>query len=353
MKRMIVASAAMLLTATCLYTNSTFANSEDEVLTEAQEEALSNFSENLQGWLDRRASLEGSENSLMMSLMNPPTGGDVIITPDNPDNGFPGNPGDGPIPIPPTDGMPGDFGSPGGFDFPTFTRKSGAAEIIALESLYQTLMFYGVVHIIERKGTRKDFKIIQSKNGYFKNVTSLDVAFAIRTFSLYIQALLCNDPSQKNVRRMLGQVKWEEIGLRFKYDMAWALLGNLLPKEPNQIMKLGTRWKALSQLLSSIPTLSAQMGKEQSSELRSWASSITDVVNILSRLNKLMCFVDVRPDPREEIGKRTVVKALLELDKRTTERYSELKDLLDQVEKEGKRAQVDLIQSTSSSQQIP
>jgi len=318
---------------------------DDEIVSPTQEDQLSRFSDFLHQSLNRRAQVEGSGiNFLSPPNDGNPAGPDVVITPGGGtgyDDGFGGDPRDNPNPYPYPDV------DTTGLDLPFITRKSGAAELLALEALYQTLMYYGVVHIVEKKGTRRDFKIIESRSGYFKDLTSLDIAFAIRAFSLYVVAMLCNDPSQANFAKMLSQVKPEEIGLRFKYDMAWALLGNYLPREPNEVMKLGTKWKALNQVLGSTRSLGTY-NKEQVGTLKTWATSIGDVVNILSRLNKLMCYVDIRPDPREEIKKRMVTRGLLDMKKRLDERYADLKDLVDAVAKEGKKEQLDTLKKAPS-----
>lgn len=273
------------------------------------------------------------------------------------DISHPINPGDYPgdinFPTDPTDSQPYDptTGSDY-FPFPS-TSRTGASEKVALEVLFQTFMFYGVTHILEKKGTQIDFKVIRSKYNYFTDITKIDIAYAIREFARYLNAHLCGQATMQNFYRAFAQVPAEEIGLRFKYDMAWALLGNSLPREANQVMKLGTRWKALDQILSTTSVLrtpsseptdigSAPIGKAggQIRELRSWATSIRDVVNVLTRLNKLLCYVDIRPNPKEELKKRVVVGKILEMGRRLTERYSEFKELLDQVNKQGKSEQI-------------
>jgi len=292
-------------------------------LNDVDEANLSRFSELIGQSLHKRALAEGSA-----TFLNDP---DVIVTPGT-DDGYGGDPSDKPTDVPQTES--------GTVDLPFITRKSGAAELLALEALYQTLMFYGVVHIVEREGSKKSFRVVETRSGNFKNLTSLDVAFAIRTFSLYITALLCNDPSMSNFSRLLQQVKPEELGLRFKYDMAWALLGNHLPREPNDIFALGSRWRGVHQIFASTKSLST-MPQGQSSELRSWLTSLGDVVNILTRLNKLMCFVDARPDPREEIKKRSVINALLRIDRGLNDRYADLKEIIDEIDKETKAAKIE------------
>ncbi len=234
--------------------------------------------------------------------------------------------------------------------FPT-TMRYGSSEKIALEVLFQTLNFYGVAHIVEKKSAQVNFQVIKSQYGYFMNLTKLDIAYAIREFSRFFTAHLCGQATMQNFYKAFAQVPAEEIGLRFKYDMAWALLGNSLPKEPNQVQSLGTRWKALQQILSTTTILKSgsslpadgdgPSAATKYRELRSWAGSISDVVNILGRLNKLMCFVDIRPNPKEELKKRVVVGKILEMDRKLTQKYTEYKELLDQVQKEARGSLLD------------
>jgi len=262
---------------------------------------------------------EGMPNAFMQAP-------DVIVKPgDGEDNGYGGNPSDEPS----SGGSYTDIDT-SELDLPFSGRRSGAAELIALETLYQTLMFYGVIHVVERQGNKKSFKIVQSRSGYFINLTALDVAFAIRAFSQYIVALLCNEPTQENFSKLLSQFKPEEIGLRFKYDMAWALLGNYLPKDANDIFKMGTKWKTITQIFATTQSIRS-MDPASASHFRTWVAGLGDVMNMVVRLNRIMCFVDVRPDPREEIKKRILVKNLLTIDKGLGDRYGEMKELLDEI----------------------
>jgi len=268
--------------------------------------------------------------------------GDDVINPTIPGGGLGG--GTDPWePLPQDPLTPGDGTIPGWDDslMPGlgFSQKNGGAEWVALEVLFQTLNFYGVVHYVEKNGSVINFKIMQSKSGYFKDLNKLDVAYAVREFGRYLKAALCNNPSMENFYRMFAQVPPEEIGLRFKYDMAWALLGNALPKDPNEIMKLSTRWQTLNQVLNST-SFSKSEDPAQAKEYRSWVSYMSDIVKMLSGLNKLTCLVDVRPIPREELKKRFVISKMLEFGKRMNERYAPFKEILDQAKKEGQQAQI-------------
>jgi hypothetical protein len=313
-----------------------------ESQTENKEAALDRWILKTQSFLEKRSRANidgqfafGSEDQIEEYLDMYLAGDDEIVIPDFDDQGFGDDDAFNPFPDPTDD--PLDFDLPN-LPFPYSSRRSGASEILALEVLYQTFMFYGVIHIVEKQRHTVKFKVIRSKSGYFKNLTKLDVAYAIREFSRFFLAHLCNKSTMANFYDAFAQVPPEEIGLRFKYDMAWALLGNTLPKEPNAIYAMGTRWKALNQILRSTDSIKGNSTEQK--ELKSWASSVTDVVNILSRLNKLMCYVDIRPKPKDELKKRIVVKKILRMEARLRDRYSKFKELLDSVENEAKKAQL-------------
>jgi hypothetical protein len=253
-----------------------------------------------------------------------------------------GNPIDTDFPVDPID-QPYDPVNNYGYLTYGVSTRNGSAERLALEVLFQTLSYYGVAHIAEKKGAQIEFKILKSKFGYWNNLTKLDIAFAIREFSRYITAHLCGMTTMENFYRAFAQVPIEEIGLRFKYDFAWALMGNSLPKEPNQMMMISTKWKALQQILTASATF--QSSKIEAKELKTWATSISDVVNILGRLNKLMCYVDIRPNPRDEIRKRIVVTKFLEMERRLNEHYSDYKEIIDAAQKSGRTSQLNALRA--------
>jgi|GEM_PF-4258256 len=225
------------------------------------------------------------------------------------------------------------------FPFPGSYGRDGAAYIIGMEVLYQTFKYFGVEIAIQRTNSQVDFHIIKSKSGYFKNITKLDVVYALQEFARYLKAHLCDDMSMDNVGKMFAQVPEEEIGFRFKYDMAWALLGNPLPRTPNAAFALGRKWSALGQLLNHSRLIQSQ-GNNQAQEMNKWISVINDVVGIAVQLNKLMCFVDVTPKPEEEIRKRIVVKKLLNMQKKINERYNTYKDMVDKAKQAGMEQQI-------------
>lgn len=295
-------------------------------ISEKEEMQLSRFIEILDSQLTEisMADAEGMQPRIL-------SGPDDLITPTSPEDGFPDGPSDGGLPIPDID--------TGGLDLPYLSRKSGAANIIAAKTLLQTLLFYGVVHVVETNGSRKTFKVIQSRSGYFKDLTTIDVAFAMQTFSNYIVALLCNDPHIYNMHRLLTQLKDAEIGLRFKYDMAWALLGNYLPREANDIYRLGTQWRTFSRVAESTSKMPG-VSRESASSLKQWFSTLSQIIGIANNLSKLTCFVDVRPDPREELIKRQVIESLLEMQKETREAYEDIGEVVDLLEKETREAQL-------------
>lgn len=216
---------------------------------------------------------------------------------------------------------------------PSFGKKSGAADIIALEVLFQTLNYYGVKHSIQKRGSSYAFKLTSSKHPGFNDLTNAEVAFAIRTFSKFLLAHLCGDGSQDNVYRVFSQIKPEAIGLRFMNDMTFALLGNELPKQPNEVYALGTKWKAIMDILNSLSW--SKDAQKDSPELKSWLIGMSDIVNALQKINRLVCYIDIRPKPREELKKRIVNTRLLTLKTRFAERYPDQKEILDAAKKAG------------------
>jgi hypothetical protein len=215
--------------------------------------------------------------------------------------------------------------------------RQGSSFIIAMEVLYQTLQFYGVDHVLEKKGSVIDFRIIESKRGYFRDLDRIQVAFALQEFSNYLNAHMCNQPTVENFYRIFSQVPAEEIGLRFKYDMAWALLGNYLPRQPNAAFALGARWTALGSILGNSSTIRGQVEDEK--ELASWTNMLSDAVNVVQHLSRLMCYVDIRPKPKEEIKKRITINNLLQLSARMFESYDRFSPLIDEATAQGQTQQ--------------
>lgn len=213
--------------------------------------------------------------------------------------------------------------------------RRGSAYIVGMEVLYQTFAFFGVKALIKRENTRVEFKVIESTEGYFQHLTKLDVAFALREFARYLNAHLCNRPTMENFYKAFTQVPPEEIGFRFKYDMAWALLGNPLPRDANNIFLLGKRWTSFGKLIQQSNLIKSQ-GAEETKEARRYVSILGDIVEIVTELNKLTCFVDIRPDPKEELRKRLVVKKILNLQRSVDEKYADLKDMHDLIEEAAK-----------------
>ncbi len=253
--------------------------------------------------------------------------GDDVFNP-IPGDGFPTDPSDEPY-------YP-DYGN--WYPFPTSSR-SGLADRLAMEVLFQTLNFYGVSHYVEKKGTQVQFKIAKSVNGYFTKLNNTDIAYAIREFSKYIVAHMCNQPTTENFYRMFSQIPREEIGLRFKYDMALALLGHQLPKEPNSIYRVGGQWAAIDKILNSNKN-------NQDPELKNLFGMVRTVISFLTNLNKVNCFsLDIRPVPKDEIKKRIVAKNFLEMEKDLNERYEPYKEILNQARREGQATQIEAIKT--------
>lgn len=254
------------------------------------------------------------------------------------------------------DPFPSDPTNPGGLD-PNFdwgnldptgslvTRKNGSSERLAAYVMLQTLNFYGVKHYYKKDGARTDFKIVSSKNGYFMSLTKLDIAYAIREFGRYITAHLCGQATPENFYRLFSQIP--EVGLRFKYDMAWALLGNNLPKEPNQIMKMGSRWSTMSKIINGTSALRTGGGdlSGTKSDVQTWSNNIKDIVNVMTQLNGLMCYVDLRPIPREEIKKRIVIKKFLQMEVELNNEYAKYKDIIDQANRQAVKDQLNTLRS--------
>jgi hypothetical protein len=193
-----------------------------------------------------------------------------------------------------------------------------------MEVLYQTLEYYGVRHYFGKKGSRVEFEVISSKDGYFGSLDSAQIAFALREFSRYLTSHTCNDPSMENFAKMFSQIPLEELGLRFKFDMAWALMGNYLPKEANSIYRMSQKWSIINQAASGQRSLPSQDGQS----LSQYLTYINDAINFIQAMNRSHCFVDVRVNPREEILKRVTVKKFLNLERSLFERYSENHELI-------------------------
>lgn len=256
-------------------------------------------------------------------------------TPPNLDDIFSPDPINRPIPYDGSSGFPG---------LPSYSSRMGAAYIVAIEVLFQTLDFFGVEALIPLDKNQREFKVIHSKSGYFTNLSRIDVASALTSFARYLNAYLCNDMNMQNFyKAIIVQVPIEEIGFRFKYDMAWALLGNNLPKNSHEVQELGKRWQILQGLIQKGQSVSNE-GAEQKKEMTSWLGMMTDVVGILDGLNKLSCFVDIRPRPKEELRKRLVVTKLLELVRTSTDRYNtQLQKLLEQARQEAESSDLENI----------
>lgn len=219
------------------------------------------------------------------------------------------------------------------------SSQRGSALLVSMIVLKQTLDYFGVVHYLDQQGSKIGFVVVESKKNYFKNVDRSSVYFALKEFSRYLTAHLCNNPTPENFYRAFAQVPIEEIGFRFKFDMAWALLGNSLPREPNGIYELGKKWKALGSVLAGADTLyKGENVKGQ--ELKSWGIVMNDIVGIVTQLNKLMCLVDIRPKPREELIKRISVKTLLNAERDFIAENDKIRELYLQFEEEQEEEQL-------------
>jgi len=261
-----------------------------------------------------------SKEDVRMNLM-----GDEEPTPEDIDKYFQNDPSNKPIQY------------DGSFSFPFPSAGSstrGAAYIIAQEVLFQTLQFYGVVPLIRVVDSKLEFKILESKSGYFKNLSKLQVAYALREFARFLNAHLCSDASQENFyKAIIIQVPIEQIGIRFKNDMTWALLENPLPRDPNSSFLLGRKWSALGKLLGSSTVVREQA--EKKSDIEEVLSRLTDIVGLIQGLDRIMCFVDIIPKAKVELRKRLVNKALLDLIRKMEDRADGLEELYRQAAEEG------------------
>lgn len=215
----------------------------------------------------------------------------------------------------------------GSSPYPGFIPSNGSAYLLAIDVLFHTLEFYGVGFYFEKTGNAVNFQVISSKDGYFRDLDASTIAFALREFSKYLVAHMCGDPSIQNFYKITTQIPMEKIGMRFKNMMAWALLGNYLPREPNGTIQVGQKWSTIAQVLNS----QRSMPPEQTSELRKYIQTISDVVNFLTTFNRTYCFVDIRIKPREEIMNRIVVKKFLNLARDIHLRSEQNRELIESI----------------------
>lgn len=244
-------------------------------------------------------------------------------TPSNPSK--PGNWWDSDNPTDPVDPW-----APWPFPGSSGTKTSGAANIIATKILLETLKYYGVRYSLT-KNQRGDlqFKVIESKRGYYLSLTNDKIAYAVKEMSGFLVGQMCNDPSPENLYKLFVQVPPGKLGVRFMYDMAWALLENSLPKDPSKMLALNSKWKVLADVINeSGPLL-------ENEKLSNISRVITTVLNSLYKLGKLRCIVDVTPDPRYEYVKRNVVNQLLKLQREIDTRPDNIPDVVNEAEKKG------------------
>ncbi len=245
----------------------------------------------------------------------------------------PDHPGD--FPLDPVD-TPLDFGYS---SYPlTMNNRRGSLYDISRALLYETLTFYGVAHIARSKNYRVRYQGLASKFGYFTDLDDAVVNQAIAEFSRYFNAHLCSMPVAQNFYKAFNQLPRsgnsllsERLAMRFKNDFAWALLGNSLPREPNQVMLLNSQWNVLKQLAAGTSVLQGDR------ELRSLVAMVSDLLNLGKTLNKVNCFVDIRPNPREEIKKRTLIRQILEMRRYLDFRYDEYQEIVDRFKEEGQK----------------
>jgi hypothetical protein len=243
---------------------------------------------------------------------------------------------------------------------PNAQIKDDAVQILATEVLYQTLTYFKVKHVFGKVKDKSNtvsyaFKVISPVDGQpYQDLDSETVIYAIKQFRKYVIGLICNDPSPGRILSMMNRY---DVGTRFRWDMAWALLGNDLPDAPNKFMRFGAKWRKFSAAVDGIengsmlriqnpngdysninPNLGAATGVGLA-HMGYIAKEIVGVMrlagDIISALLELVCFSDLSVNQTKELQKKDVVYKLLEVKRKAYDRYGPLRPLLEEI---GKRA---------------
>ena len=243
---------------------------------------------------------------------------------------------------------------------PTMQLKDDGLQIVATEVLYQTLTYYKVKHVFGKvKANVWGFKVIDARDGEpFQDIEIDIVIGAIKQFRRYVAGLLCNNPDPA---RMLGMLKAYNLGQRFRWDMAWALLGNDLPEAPNRYMKFGSRWRKFSAAIDGIQNGSIMRLRNLNGEMINYnagnaaqavgaatgssamhigfiAREIVGIIqligDIISEALNLFCISDLSFDKNKEAQKQQSVIKLLAIKKDLYDRYSSMRKILDEMGKQ-------------------
>jgi len=253
--------------------------------------------------------------------------------------------------------------------------KDDAVQILAVEVLYQTLSFFKVKNVfgkIPNKGNTYGFKVLNALEGQpYQDLDTEGVIYAIKQFRKYVIGLLCNQP---NPSRVLAMMNSFDVGKRFRWDMAWALMGNDLPDAPNKYMTFGVKWRKFSAAMDGIENVSVmrvrnaaggftqiggefgglsggaqgagQVGAGQGGAgasgvikagliAKEIVGAIRLVGDLVSALLDLVCVSDLSVNQAKEQQKQEVIYKLLEVKKRAYDHYGPLRPILEEI---GKKA---------------
>ncbi len=236
--------------------------------------------------------------------------------------------------------------------------KDDAVQILATEVLYQTLTYFKVKHVFAKlkdKPNTWGFKVIEPVDGApYADLNTEAVVYAVRQFRKYVIGIICNQP---NPSRILAMMNKYNVGNRFRWDMAWALLGNDLPDTPNKYMSFGMKWRKFSLALDGIsngsmmrvmnPYSGGWQGFDPSAggvaaPVKSGGAKIGYIANeaigimrlvgdIVAAVLELFCVSDLNVNAKKEGEKQNVVYKLLALKKVANDRYGPLRKYLDDV----------------------
>jgi hypothetical protein len=254
--------------------------------------------------------------------------------------------------------------------------RDDGIQIIATEVLFQTLEFFKVKHVfgkLKNKPNSFGFKVIDPVEGEpFQDLDTETVVYAIKQFRKYTIGLLCNQPDPSRVLAMLNKYN---VGLRFRWEMAWALLGNDLPDAPNKYMRFGLKWRKFSLAMDGIENGSimrvrnafggetsvdpgaggwgmpaapvtaggaAATGGSSLSKIGFIAREVVSVLRLVGDITAaildLICVSDLSTNPKKEAETKTVVYKLLELKKKANDRYGPLRGALEDIGKKATQA---------------
>jgi hypothetical protein len=268
-----------------------------------------------------------------------------------------------------------------GYSYPGMTNvnsnlKNDGVQILATEVLMQTLDFFKVKHVfgkLKNKPNTFGFKVIDPVDGQpYQDLDTDTVVYAIKQFRKYVIGLLCNQP---DASRVLAMINKYDVGQRFRWEMAWALLGNDLPDAPNKYMRFGVKWRKFSAAMDGIENGSIlrvrnAFGGQSSVDPGGWAipqagapsipvpggtgigSSLAkvgfiarEVVSIIrlvgdvaSGILDLFCVSDLSTNQKHEADTQSVVYKLIDLKKKATDRYGPLMPILDDIGKKATQA---------------